>query len=55
MTDEEHAQAETDCRRCGVLAGTPCHDSGGVDLPSYEGGPLVHPARLHDWQEAQGG
>lgn len=55
MTEEEQALAEIDCRRCGALAGSPCHDSAGNELPTSEGGPLVHPARLHDWQEQHGG
>jgi len=54
MTDEEQARATVDCRRCGVVAGTPCHDSDGNDLPTEVGGLVVHPARLHDWQALQG-
>lgn len=49
MTDEELARDTVDCRRCGAVAPGPCHDSSGNELPNYEGGPLVHPARLHDY------
>jgi hypothetical protein len=54
MSDEELARATIACRRCGAEPGSPCHNSAGSFLPLEEGGPLVHPARLHDWQDQQG-
>jgi hypothetical protein len=53
MTDEELARDAVACPRCHVEAGVGCHDSEGNPLPSYEGGPLVHYARVVAWQEGQ--
>lgn len=55
MTDEEKARDALACRRCGAEIAAPCHNSAGDPLPTTEGGPVVHPARLNDWLATQGG
>jgi len=58
VTDEEQqlaAREAVDCRRCHQAAGQPCTTSDGQAMPTEEGGLIVHPARLHDWQALQAG
>lgn len=51
MSDEEQARDTTACPRCHAQPGDPCHNSAGDPMPTYDGGPLVHPARVVAWQE----